>query len=202
MPQLRPNLQQTLWEIPAIVLAIFLALAVDNCNENRKEKALAQKALEAIVLEIQGNRAELESNLADNELKRKQMQATRDSLIALGEGGNVSVSIGYNQILMSNGAWEMAKLSGAIRRFEPRTIQNLSELYHLQDMYINLGNEYFRQLASIGFHQSRAELPRLDASLNLIKMADSVGKSAMKGYDAFLEDHREIAARLEKNSKK
>ncbi|MCO6480459.1 MAG: hypothetical protein J5I94_27705 [Phaeodactylibacter sp.] len=201
MYQLRPNLRQVLWEIPAIVLAIFLALAVDNCNENRKEKALAQKALEAIVLEIQGNRAELGSNLADNELKRKQMQDTRDSLIALGEEAKVSVSIGYNQILMSNGAWEMAKLSGAIRRFEPRTIQNLSELYHLQDMYINLGNEYFRQLASISFHQSRAELPRLDASLNLIKMADSMGKSAMNGYGAFLKDHREIVAGLKKNSK-
>ncbi|MCO6486873.1 MAG: hypothetical protein J5I98_00580 [Phaeodactylibacter sp.] len=196
MSQLRPNLRQILLEVPAIILAVFLALAVDNCNENRKEKALANKALEAIVLEIQENLSVLDSNLTANELKREQMQATRDSLLVKGEEAKVSVSIGYNQAIMSNGAWEMAKLSGAIRRFEPRTIQNLSEMYYLQEMYMNLGNQYFAQLASAGFHQNKEELPRIDASLNLIKITESIGNALMASYSAFLEDHDDIADRL------
>ena len=114
MSQLRPNLRQVLLEIPAIILAIFLALAVDNCNENRKEKNLANKALEAIILEIQENQSILDSNLIENKLKGEQMQATRDSLITQGDDAKISVSIGYNQIIMSNGAWEMAKLSAFI----------------------------------------------------------------------------------------
>ncbi|MCB0564340.1 MAG: hypothetical protein KDD01_08175 [Phaeodactylibacter sp.] len=200
MSQLRPNLRQVLLEIPAIILAIFLALAVDNCNENRKEKNLANKALEAIILEIQENQSILDSNLIENKLKGEQMQATRDSLITQGDDAKISVSIGYNQIIMSNGAWEMAKLSGAIRRFEPRTIQNLSELYYLQEMYMNLGNDYFGQLATASFHQNKEELPRVDASLNLIKITDSIGKSMMANYRAFLEGHKDMVARLNANA--
>ena len=97
---------------------------------------------------------------------------------------------------MSNGAWEMAKLSGAIRRFEPHTIQNLSELYYLQEMYMNLGNDYFDQLATAAFHQNKEELPRVDASLNLIKITDSIGKAPMACYRAFLEEHKDIVGRL------
>lgn len=149
------------------------------------------------MLEIQENQSVLDSNLIANEQKREQMQATKDSLLAQGEEVNISVSIGYNQVIMSNGAWEMAKLSGAIRRFEPRTIQNLSEMYYLQEMYMNLGNEYFAQLASASFHQNKEELPRIDASLNLIKITESIGKAMMASYSAFLEDHADIAARLE-----
>ena len=81
---------------------------------------------------------------------------------------------------------------------EPLTIQNLSEIYYLQEMYMNLGNEYFGQLSSAAFHQNKEELPRLDASLNLIKITDSIGKSMMAGYNTFLKERQDIAARLEK----
>ena len=63
-------------------------------------------------------------------------------------------------------------------------------------MYLTQGNEYFKQLASASFHQNKEEMPRLDASLNLIKITDSIGNALLAGYLAFLEEHQEMVERL------
>lgn len=39
MTQIKTTLSQVLLEVPAVVLAVFLALAVNNCNEEHEQQA-------------------------------------------------------------------------------------------------------------------------------------------------------------------
>jgi Skp family chaperone for outer membrane proteins len=80
MDKMKTVLGKILLEVPAIVLAVFLALAVNNCNEESKQHKAASQTMEAIFKEIQENKAALENNLADNRATMVLLEVVMDSL--------------------------------------------------------------------------------------------------------------------------
>jgi hypothetical protein len=178
-------------EIPAVILAVFMALAVNNCNEERKAAAAAQRALDAILLEIQNNKASLSENLEDNRLTEIKMLAIKDSIELAGEEEwTFEVEIGYEQTFLSTAAWEMAQLTGATQQLGPALVQDLSLLYDLQKMYIRQGDRFFEHMSSVDFHLAREQPEaQVDATLTLIKITESIGQAAVKKYDAFIENY-------------
>ena len=185
---MKPNLVQLLWEVPAIIIAIFLALAVDNCNDTRKEKAVMRRSLEAISNEIKDNQISLEDNVQGNDSIKQTLLITLDSLRKY-ESSMVSVSIHYEHSILSNAAWESAILNGSTRHFKPKQLQDLAMLYELQEMYYDIGLHYFQQMTSMDFHQEKREKARVEAGIAQITISNDISKGLLSGYREYFEDH-------------
>ncbi|NRB47330.1 MAG: hypothetical protein HRU41_06625 [Saprospiraceae bacterium] len=96
MKKLGRILLKIIEEVPAIVVAVFLALVVNNCNENRKEHQLADSSLRALEAELMQNEKSLEKNIASNQLEAATMRADLDSLKAVGIENMSSVTVGIS----------------------------------------------------------------------------------------------------------
>ncbi|MCI4646892.1 hypothetical protein [Phaeodactylibacter sp.] len=191
MTAFKTILSQVLLEVPAVVLAVFLALAVNNCNEERKQEAAAAKTMEAILLEVKQNRSALENNLKDNRLRSQQLSAARDTIKLKGTADGIDLELGYDQTFLSRAAWEMAQITGATQHFAPELVQQLSLLYDLQNMYLEQGNQFLQQIATVDFYQA-ADHPKaqLDATLGLIHLAEAIGQSTLEQYNNFLKTYQ------------
>lgn len=189
MTSIRSLLGKIALEVPAVVLAVFLALGVNNCNEERQQQNAARKTLTAIRLEISDNKDAIESNIADNEIKIEQMSMLLDTIKKIGNRpGKQEMEIGYDQTFLSTAAWEMAKITGATQNFQPEVVQKLSLIYDLQSMYLQQGDRFFEKMADISFYESTEDNPKaaLSAVLSLAKMANAVGTKTVQQYELFL----------------
>ncbi len=174
-----------------MVLAVFLALAVNNCNEERKQADDAAKTMEAILLEVKQNQSALENNLSDNQVRSQQLSAAKDTIKLKGNAEGIDIELAYDQTFLSRAAWEMAQITGATQHFEPELVQQLSLLYDLQNMYLEQGNQFLQQIATVEFYQA-TEPPQaqLDATLGLIRLAEAIGQSTLEQYKAFLKAYQ------------
>lgn len=191
MTKIKTTLSQVLLEVPAVVLAVFLALAVNNCNEEHKQQAAAARTLDAIRLEVQQNKSALENNLKDNKVRSQLLTSAKDSIKLTGTTEGIDIELGYDQTFLSRAAWEMAQITGATQHFEPDLVQQLSLLYDLQGMYLEQGNHFLQQIATVEFYKS-ADHPKaqLDATMGLIRLTEAIGESALEQYNTFLEAYQ------------
>lgn len=185
---MKPNLIQLLWEVPAIILAIFLALAVDNCNDNRKDRAVMKRSLAAISNEIKDNQTSLQDNIQSNDSIKQSLIITLDSLRKF-DRSIVSVSIHYEHSILSNAAWESAILNGSTRHFDPKQLQDLATIYELQEMYYDMGLHYFQQMASMDFHREKSEKARIEAGIAQITITNDIAKGVLNGYQEYFKDY-------------
>jgi hypothetical protein len=190
MSSIRSLLGKIALEVPAVVLAVFLALGVNNCNEDQKQRYAAQKTLAAIRLEISDNKNAIESNIDDNRAKIEQMVMLLDTIKKTGgRPSEYDMEIGYEQTFLSTAAWEMAQITGATQKFTPEMVQRLSLIYDLQRMYLQQGDRFFEKMADIHFYESSESNPRaaLSAMLSLAQLANAVGEKTVEQYEEFLE---------------
>ena len=182
-------LGKILLEVPAIVVAVFLALAVNNCNEEFKNQAAAEQTMQFVIKEIQENKEALEKNISDNKIMMKALQATMDTIKNIDDLSSIDVELGYEQTFLVRAAWEMAQLTGATQEFAPEAVQKLSIIYDLQNMYLKQGDRFFEQVTNVDFHKAVKDRPKaqIQASLTLLKLSNDIGEKALNKYIDFLE---------------
>ena len=66
----KKQISKILWDIPPVVIAVLLALAVNTWKENKSEKSAASESLKAIILEINANEASIKAFREDIEQKQ------------------------------------------------------------------------------------------------------------------------------------
>lgn len=189
MASMKTILGKILLEVPAIVVAVFLALAVNNCNEEYRNQAAAEQTMQFVIKEIQENKAALENNISDNEIVMKALQATMDTIQGIDDISDIDVELGYEQTFLVRAAWEMAQLTGATQEFAPEAVQELSIIYDLQNMYLKQGERFFEQVTKVDFHKAVKDHPKaqLQATLTLLKLSNAIGEKALSKYIEFLE---------------
>lgn len=170
-------------EVPAIVVAVFLALVVNDCNENRKENQLAFSSLQALGAELMQNQEALDQNMASNQLEVAEMRADLDSLRSVGLENMTNVRVGISQTILQRSAWDMAILSGSTRQFDATLLTELAEIYGLQELYDEMSVNYFKELGSVAFYKPDQEKERLQAGLQVHQLTNDISKQLMGLYD-------------------
>ncbi|MBX2875569.1 MAG: hypothetical protein KTR30_25860 [Saprospiraceae bacterium] len=170
-------------EVPAIVVAVFLALIVNDCNENRKEDQLALSSLKALEAELLQNQESLRRNIAANLLEVKEMRADLDSLSTVGLENMSSVRVGISQTILQKSAWDMAILSGSTRQFDASVLTQLAEIYGLQELYDEMSVNYFKELGSVQFYKPDQEKERLQAGLQVHQLTNDISNQLMELYE-------------------
>ncbi len=148
-------------EVVSVIFAVLVALAVDEWWEERENTAMADRMVDAIAEEIRGNRAELLD--AGGPGGQEDVTADLGSAIAtLREGREPqTVQVDWDVALLSSGAWEAARVSGATQHMELDRLIALAQLYELQRLYADVQDDLVSLIADIPAGMEQAPVQTL-----------------------------------------
>jgi len=177
-------------EIISIVLAVLLALAVDEWRENRANAQLARETLRRITVELKLNVTELESII-------KKHQAMHDQLKGLLDNNQIKVDESENDInfkiqlgVLHRSAWQTAIFTQAFRHMDFQVVQELSEIYEVHDLYkVHLEN-IIKNLSSANLYFDDRVPAQLRALLQDIKTGLDLEKGLLTLHQKFLKKHK------------
>jgi hypothetical protein len=180
--RLRDKLPEILIEAASIVLALLLALAVNEWHDRRQENERALDARRAILAELRANSAEIRSSRA---ALKDIVQTLRGALDDSKPAANkLKIDLGIS--LLSAAAWRAALATQASQRIDFDWITRIAKVYELQDNFLRVQNAAIDQLAALppdggsGAHEVAAILvPRFSA---LEQLAQGLARS----YDEVL----------------
>jgi len=135
--------RSALAEIASIVIAVLLALAVNEWNENRVHKQRADEAIQNIIKEIDANIKFIGfvnvNNKAIIELLKGEIKVI--------EGETDKQFVPGLQI--QDTAWKTLHATGVSEYLEYSTLYELSTLYSLQEIYKRLGYQLVQNTTNI-----------------------------------------------------
>jgi hypothetical protein len=158
-PTLRASLSakwpELLLEAASVVFAVMLALFVDQWRDNRENEQLAERARNAILAEIEANRAELLES-------RAGQQALLDSLTAgiqnAGDRPEPGFGVDFSMSLLSSAAWEAATVTRAVHFLDYAWVRDIAGLYEFQELFEASQATMFDRIT--GFSQAYGTNPR------------------------------------------
>ncbi len=180
-----------LLEIFSVILAILLALWVNEYQQEKEDEENAIIHLKRITDEVSRN---LNTLSPHNNANNKRLISLR-KMISSFEGKLLSdderiITVGYSFDPLENTEWEVVKLTGIIAHMEPDVISTLSQIYLAQELYIEHWTEFTKQFASgnVDFMDRR----ETDRYLGSIQFSSMTSKRLIQYYKHFLKQKEEI----------
>ena len=179
-------LANILIEVFSVVLAVLLALGVNEWRTNKNNKDLGLAAFEKIIKEVENNKNKVETLLVNH----KNILTDIDSVIAKLKRRNGDITFG--QIIFetpSSTAWEAAKITTAINYLDYDKVEKITTVYATQKVYSDVSDKIFqeyiffvpdsdREIMQKQFYKQKVYLH------NLI----SIEEQLMEDYKNFLEE--------------
>jgi len=187
-PRLRERLREKLPEIVieagSVVLALLLALAVNQWNERQQENERAAIARNAILAELRSNRQEIEGAHAKLQEIVTQLRDALDT--SKPPPHELQVQLGIS--LLSAAAWHATLATQASQRIDFAWLTRIAKLYELQDHFLRVQNAAVDQLSAVppddsvnGKQVAAMLLPRFNA-------LDQLAQSLTRGYAEALDE--------------
>ncbi|WP_371280192.1 hypothetical protein [Dokdonella sp.] len=184
--RLRERLPEILIEAASVVVALLLALAINNWSEERQQTLRADAARAAILVELQENRSELAGVQPNIRATLESLRAAVSSEAPQPKELRVELDIA----LLSSAAWQAAATTRASQSIDLAWITRMAKVYELQENFQRVQNLAVDQLGSIapengmdGREIALSMIPRLNA---LAQIADGL----MQDYDRALASPR------------
>ncbi|MCB1037785.1 MAG: hypothetical protein KDD47_28385 [Acidobacteria bacterium] len=137
-----------LLEAFSVVLAVLLALAVDEWREERADSALGKLAEERITTEIRANLEELSASAA----RHDEILAGLDRSLAEvpAEGSQLELAVNFSIAVLSSSAWETSRATQAVNHMDFDRVLRIARVYDLQDLYLEAQREVVRHISALG----------------------------------------------------
>ena len=176
--RLREKLPEILIEAGSVVLALLLALAVNEWHDRQQEEERADAARSAILAELRANQQELE--VKRNELKDiiASLNAARDT--SKPEVHEMKVNLSLS--LLSAAAWHASLATQASRRIDFAWITRIAKVYELQDNLLRIQNAAVDQLASLTPDDTRTAPQIASALLPRFQVLDQLTDGLVHAY--------------------
>ncbi|MCW8810489.1 MAG: hypothetical protein OQJ93_06450 [Ignavibacteriaceae bacterium] len=136
-------LTNILVEIFSVVLAVLLALGMNEWRTNKNNEDLSLAAFDKIVKEVKSNKNKLDTLLVNH----KEILVEIDSVIS--KLTRKSNEISFGQIVFeapSATAWEAAKLTTAVNYMEYDRVEKITSVYSTQKVYNDVSDRVFQEL--------------------------------------------------------
>jgi hypothetical protein len=174
-------------EMISIMLAVLLALAVDEWRENRANAQLARETLNRITAELKLNVTELENILKAHQANQNHLKGMLDTVQKSGEIKGFVLDINIQLGVLRRSAWQTAIVTQAVRHIDFQVVQELSEIYEVYDFYkVHLEN-IIRNLSSTNLYFEDRVQAQLKALLRDIKTAIDLEKGLLELHQQFLK---------------
>ncbi|MCW8803895.1 MAG: hypothetical protein OQK57_05805 [Ignavibacteriaceae bacterium] len=179
-------LTNILVEVFSVILAVLLALGVNEWRTTKNNEDLGLAAFDKIVKEVKSNKKRLDDIL----LNHKKILVEIDSVIS--KLKRKSNDISFGQIVFeapSATAWEAAKLTSAVNYLAYDKVEKITSVYSTQKIYNDVSDRVFQELVFFVPDKDREEMTdqfyRQKVYLyNLI----SIEEQLVEEYDKFLEE--------------
>ena len=126
-----PNfIRSLLFEIPAILIAVLLALVLSSWRENVNKNEKARIIIAYVTAEIENNYAVI--RLVDS-LSQSSLNAFNASILSYETGKSQDIPSALVTPTIKNVAWEMARSSEVFSNIAPEVITNMASVYQEQE---------------------------------------------------------------------
>ena len=147
-------------EFLIVAFGVFLGVYASELQNEKKIKIEKEKSISYITEELENNKDRLEESIKYHQLIKTEI----DSIIkTLDEKDLFTIYIGnksfqHNEIKGWNGvrvanlentAFEAAKISGIIKEYDIKYIQNISKIYKHQETYSEFGNSVLTKMINL-----------------------------------------------------
>lgn len=145
---LRRRLPEALFEGVFVVLAVLVALGVDEYWEGLEERELAKTARSRVVAEVGANIDELLNNREKNQTLLRDI----NEVLAADAAGEASVITGveYEVSLLGSDAWETARTTRAVHFMDFDIVNRISRVYRVQQLFLERQNQVVDAIANAG----------------------------------------------------
>jgi len=181
--RLREKLPEILIEAGSVVIALLLALALNQWNERQQENERAAIARSAILAELRANRQEIDTAHG----KLQQIVTTlRDALdTSKPPPDRLQVDLGIS--LLSAAAWHATLATQASQRIDFAWLTHTAKLYELQDHFLRVQNAAVDQLSAVPPDDSVGGKQIAAALLPRFRALDQLAQDLQGGYAEALD---------------
>lgn len=187
-------------EFLIVAFGVFLGIYTSNWQSKEKIKIEKEKSLNYIIEELENNKNKLQYSYDYHNSIKIELDSITQAIDNEQRFANYigNTSFNHNQIKgwegintanLDDTAFEAAKISGIIKEFDFKVIQNISSIYKHQATYAEFGNSIFNKM--INFNSSN-KVEDVLGSLQLIC-------NDLKNYEASLLEAIEIIQEDVKN---
>ena len=180
--KIRQKLPELMVEASMVVLAVVIALAVDEWREDKQQEELAERALQVVIAEIESNRDEVVESAVDNTALLEQVVAA-----AATDSMPPDFDLTFEYSLISSSGWETAQMTQATHFMSLDQVQNLARLYGMQDLFQQAQDRMLAFILDIGQIASDDVTRIPDRARAPLTTAVGMGDALVEAYDRFLE---------------
>jgi hypothetical protein len=178
---LRRRLPELLVEALLVVFAVLLALAVDECRQDRMRARRAAEAHRTILEEVTANLAEVEKTLQEHEALLAKLQSLR-----AGSGDTLgSFDITYSFAELTDAAWQAAQVTQATSWMPFEWVSRTARVYERQELFESRQRAVMDQLAGAGAIAREQDL-FVEVLESQVSAVVSVERSLVDGYRELL----------------
>jgi len=174
-----------------IVVALLLALALDQWRDEQKELELAQSAKTAIYAELIDNKRQLENKSVAHE----KILQTIDEYINrhnASETETESLEFEYTMVLISNSAWNSAKMTQVVQSFNFKEITNFSQVYQMQELYLSNQSKIIDKVMEMGELKEQEMLGFAKGLVHRLGILIDINKNLSKGLGKVIAEKDNI----------
>ncbi len=175
----------------SVVMAVLLALAVNQWRTNRSNQQIAANALKNIIQETTSNQAEIDTSLSEHLQIQQILRSTLKEYRAADKKQQNTLSdsfkYGYKHSVLNNTAWNSANITQAIKFLKFDIVAGLSTIYELQRIYAEHGSSIISQMGSINYHEANFE-SFVKANLFNVSTTINIEQSLLEEYGKILNN--------------
>lgn len=177
-------------EVFFIVLGVILALGLNEWRQAAANAELGKSALEQVKAEIKENQERLEGTLEEHKLLRAHVEeAIATAQQAEEEGDDVALSyqFNYSSTLLTMTAWESAIVTQAVRYMDFATVQQISDIYELFEMYDKHGRDVILSMGTADFYDVTREIAQARANIYNVRLAIQLEELTLEEIQKFFD---------------
>lgn len=191
---LKERLPDILLESLFIVIALLLALGVDQWRDDHKAKEVADNARKAIYKELNDNQKKLSDKLIvhkdilhklDTFIEQKELALANPDA---SDHKDVELSFEYAMVLISSAAWDSAKVTQVVQNFAFSEITSFSQIYQMQTLYLSNQTQIIEKVMAMGELQPEQLLGFAKGLAHRLTILIELNQNFTKGISSVLAE--------------
>ncbi|MGB3465067.1 MAG: hypothetical protein WBA74_07350 [Cyclobacteriaceae bacterium] len=192
LESLKNKVERLLWEIPAVVIAVLLALALNTWKETKAEKATTEESLEAILQEVNENAVALADFMTVNQVHLDELRKLRDSIETYDLKGVQDMKILFEYTLLSDAAWETAMKKEINKYYGTTVTRGLAKIYSIQHLLDDVWNTHLTKITSVEFYLADGNLAMIEAHIQLLEIAIQLAETYQYGKQTISKEYEAL----------
>ena len=177
---------QLLTEMFSVVLAVLLALAVNQWREDQARIALAEEALVKVTHEVTDNRRRLQETLEEQKAQLEQLRTKIEELAETPDQEGFSINLTAESL--RDTSWQTTLVTGAVRSMSFETIAILSDVYRLQGLVDRAVERMLDSMTSPDFFRDEMDMVAIRHMTANLNQVIELEVQLIERYDEFLDN--------------